>query len=407
MESSHIPTTRISSMATRVWTSGVGNPVSTASMHVGLTVEYGRMSLRDDGSWDRTDDVVVTLGRHSPWDMPAMYLSMYKRANVLHVHHNEHVVCLADRGPPFDALDWSELYVLDIERCPLFRSLPPWTRFTALHTLQLVGTGLLPAAFESIDSLLSLCELELEGANIQVLPDTVCRVHSLRKLKTGGMRLPAALNDLVNLESLTVADNGEFGALPALPALSKLRELDVRHSHAHTIPVLPGLHILAIDLRKMDFACFVDVLPGFTELREIVTHGTIFYDQTPLEGEALVRALHAWPLAHLRLPQQYYVFGNLHKPLSDMPADSDDWDDCKYLTHFNELRACMVAFLGGGHTRLGSGSLLGLLTTETLRDVSLLVQDAAGAAASLAAARAEAADLLAVAAAAPATPQYE
>ena len=90
-----------------------------------------------------------------------------------------------------------------------------------------------------------------------------------------------------------------------------------------------------------------------------------------------------------------------------MPADSDDWDNCKYLAHFNELRACMVTFLAGGHTCLGSGSLLGLLTPETLRDVGLLVQDAAGAAASLAAARAEAADLLAVAAAAPATPQYE
>jgi len=360
-------------------------------LHVGLTVEYGRMTLRDDGAWDRTDDVVVTLGRYSPWEMPAMYLSMYKRANVLHVHHNEKVLCLADRGPPFDALDWSELYVLDIERCPLFHSLPPWTRFTALHTLQLVGTGLLPAAFDSIESLASLCELELQGAHIQVLPDAVCRVHSLRKLKTGGMRLPAALNDLVNLESLAVADDGEFGALPALPALSKLRELDVRHSAARTIPVLPGLHSLAIDLRKTDFAGFVDVLPGFTELREIVTHGGLFYDRSAFEAEALVRALHAWPLAHLQLSEQHYVFDKV--ALSDMHADCEDWDDCRYLAHFNELRGCMVAFLGGGHPRLGSGSLLGLLTPETLRAIGLLVQDAAGAAAALAAAAAEAVEV--------------
>ena len=386
-------------MDTRVWTSSGGrNPVSTANKHVGLTVEYGRMSLRDDGAWDRTDDVVVTLGRYSPWDMPAMYLSMYKRANVLHMHHNEKVLCLADRGPPFDALDWSELYVLDIERCPLFHSLPPWTRFTALHTLQLVGTGLLPAAFDLIDSLASLCELELQGANIQVLPDAVCRVYSLRKLKTGGMRLPAALNDLVNLESLTVADDGEFGALPALPALSKLRELDVSHSHAHTVPVLPGLHRLVVDLRKTDFAGFVDVLPGFTELREIVTHGGMFYDRSAFETEAVVRALHAWPLVHLQLPEQYYVFETVALP--DMPADCEDWDDCRYLAHFNELRGRMVAFLGGGHPRLGSGSLLGLLTPETLRAVGKLVQDAAGAAAALAAAAAEAADLRALRAAA-------
>jgi len=367
----------------RTWSAS--GPTTTAATYVGMTVEYGRMWLREDGEWGHTDDVVMTFGKYSPWELPAMYFSMYRPPNVLNLHDNQHVLCLLDTGPPFDPIDWSELYVLGIQRCPLFHSLPQWTCFTALHTLQLIGTGLLPASFDSIDSLTSLLELELEGANLQALPAAVCRVLSLRKLKTRGMSLPAATNDLVNLESLTVADSGELGTLPALPALLKLRELDVRHSTTLTIPVLPSLHRLAVDLHRLDFAAFVDVLPGFTELRNVETFGGLFHGHSAREAEALARALHAWPLAHLRLCEQR----NVVEHVAEMPAGGEDWDDCSFLAHFNKRQGCMVAFLGGGHNRLGSESLVGLLTPETLRAIGVLVQDTEGAAEALAAAKTE------------------
>ena len=47
----------------------------------------------------------------------------------------------------------------------------------------------------------------------------------------------------------------------------------------------------------------------------------------------------------LTAEEQYYVFETVALP--DMPADCEDWDDCRYLAHFNELRGRMVAFLGG------------------------------------------------------------
>ena len=120
-------------------------------------------------------------------------------------------------------------------------------------------------------------ELGLDGRGLAELPEAVCRLVALRRLRLRGNRLarvPAALGDLDGLEHLDLSDNRLTSLPDELGRLARLAELNLARNRfaalPRVVPHLAGLRSLYLHCNRL--ARLPDDLAEMGSLEEIYLH---------------------------------------------------------------------------------------------------------------------------------------